>query len=248
MIALIPVAGYATRLYPLTQDKPKALLEIGGKPMMDHVLEKILELPSVTRVIVVSNHKFADQFKKWAAARQKSVRVPLVVLDDGTTSNETRLGAIGDAQFAIEREHIDDDLVWVSGDNLFTFPLSPAFDAFNRQKTDIIACFDVHRKSEASKMGVVELDSNKRVIGFVEKPLDPSSTLASIGIYFYSRDTVKLFKKYLKTGNSPDKPGDFVAWLYTEKPVFGHVYGEKKDEWFDIGSLETLEMVRKKFR
>ncbi len=247
MIALIPVAGYATRLYPLTEHTPKALLEIAGKPLMDHVVDKILELGVVKKIVVVSNHKFAAQFQTWAGKRKKSVPIPIVVLDDGTDSNENRLGAIGDAQFAIEHAAIDDDVLWVLGDNLFSFSITPAFEFFKTKQADVIACFDVKDFSEAQKMGIVTLNSQHRVTGFVEKPSNPPSTLCSIGIYLYTRATVKQIKHYLNTGHLPDKPGEFVSWLYREKPVYGYVYNQPTDEWFDIGTLETLESVRKKY-
>ncbi|MBS3061382.1 MAG: nucleotidyltransferase family protein [Candidatus Diapherotrites archaeon] len=248
MIALIPVAGYATRLYPLTLDKPKALLEIGGRPMMDYVVDKIIELNNITKIVVVSNHKFASQFREWAKKRQQTVSIPIVVLDDGTTSNETRLGAIGDAQFVIETENINEDIAWVSGDNLFSFSIKPFQDFFTKKKSDVIACYDVKTSDQAKLFGIVNLDSNGKVTQFIEKPVKPTSTLASIGIYFYSKETVKLFRKYLSLGLSPDKPGEFVQWLFKEKSVYGFVYGSATDEWFDIGSIETLEAVRRRFK
>ncbi len=247
MIALIPVAGYATRLYPLTQDKPKALLKIGKKPMIEQVFKKIGELGGIERVVIVSNHRFFSPFQEWAANFQSKTKIPILVLDDGTTSNENRLGAIGDAQFAIEKEKIDSSLLWISGDNLFTFSLRDMKKKFESIQGDVIACFDVKSAEETKKMSEVALDSKKNVVHFIEKPAVPTTTLVSIGVYFYTRETVRLFKTYLKEGNSPDKPGEFVQWLYKKKPVYGFVFDKPEDEWFDIGSFEMLEHVRKKF-
>jgi glucose-1-phosphate thymidylyltransferase len=243
-MALIPVAGYATRLYPLTKDKPKALLEIAGKPMIERVIQKVLELPDIEKIVVVSNHVFFHQFDSWAKSFRKKISISLVVLDDHTTSNENRLGAIGDAQFAIQHEKIDSDLVWISGDNLFTFSLLEMQKEFLSRKTDLIACYDVKTFEEARKMGEVRLDSSHRVSFFIEKPLHPDSTLVSIGVYFYTKKTVRDFKTYLDAGNSPDKPGEFVQWLYRKKPVYGFVFNKAGDEWFDIGTLDVLEDVR----
>lgn len=248
MIALIPVAGYATRLYPLTENAPKALLEVGGKPMLEHVFQKLEELPQIEKAVIISNHRFFSHFQEWAKKFQTKTKIPLTVLDDGTGSNETRLGAIGDAQFAVQKEKIDSEIVWVSGDNLFTFSLRGMHAEFAEKKQDLIGCFDVQSFEEAKKMGIVELDSRKKVIGFVEKPAEPKSTFCSVGIYFYTRETVRLFRTYLQAGNSPDKPGEFVQWLYREKPVFGFVFNHPSDQWFDIGTLEVLESVRKSFQ
>lgn len=247
MIALIPVAGYATRLYPLTRDKPKALLEIAGKPMIEQVIQKVLELPGIEKIVVVSNHVFFKQFDSWAKGFRKKIPIPLVVLDDHTTSNENRLGAIGDAWFAIQNEKIDSDLVWISGDNLFTFSLLEMQKEFLSKKTDLIACYDVKTVEEARKMGEVRMDSSRRVNFFVEKPARPAATLVSIGVYFYTAKTVRDFKTYLDAGNSPDKPGEFVQWLYRQKPVYGFVFDKPSDRWFDIGTLEVLNDVRQKF-
>lgn len=248
MIALVPVAGYATRLYPLTKDTAKAMLLVAGKPMIEHVFEKIAELKDISRIVIVSNHRFFHQFSDWANGYQKNFSIPILVLDDGTTSEQTRLGAIGDAQFAIEKAGIREDLVWVSGDNLFSFSLQPMRDYFKSQKADVISCFDVKTLSEAKKFGVLKLDSNHRVVEFVEKPDHPKSTFASIGIYFFLKDTVPLFKTYLDEKNSPDKPGEFIQWLYKKKPVNGFVFDQHGDEWFDIGTPDVLETVRKRFQ
>ncbi len=245
MIALIPAAGYATRLYPLTENIPKALLPVGSKLMIEHIIDKIQEVPSVTKIVVVSNHKFAAQFEKWAENFKSSV--PVKIIDDGTTSNETRLGAIGDAHFAIEKEKINDDILWISSDNLFSFSLLPAFQKFKSEKKDVIVLYDVKSMAEAKKFGIVKLDAHQTVTWFVEKPEKPPSTLSSIGIYFYTRDTVQLFSKYVKLGKSTDKPGEYLEWLHTQKPVKAFTYDGKNDEWFDIGSHEMLELVRKKY-
>lgn len=226
-------------------EKPKALLEVAGKPLIEHVFKKIAELGGIERVVIVSNHRFFRQFQQWANAFQPKTKIPIMVLDDGTTSSENRLGAIGDAQFAIEKEKIDSPLLWVSGDNLFTFSLYEIRKEFENKKTDVIACFDVKSREETSKMSEVALDSKQRIVHFIEKPENPSRTLVSIGVYFYTLETVRLFKEYLKEGNSPDKPGEFVQWLYKKKTVLGFVFDRPKDEWFDIGSFEMLEQARK---
>ena len=247
MKAIIPVAGYATRMYPLTENMPKALLEVAGKPMMEHVFEKISELKEIEQVVVVSNHKYFERFREWAEKFGRRTKIPILVIDDGTASSENRLGAIGDAQFAVEKAGINGDLLWISGDNLFTFSLKEMQKEFEANKTDLIACYDVRDSEETKKMSEARLDSENRVVFFEEKPQHPETTQVSIGIYFYTAETVRLFKKYLEEGNSPDKPGEFVQWLYKQKPVFAKVFGGKKDFWFDIGSLQMFEHVKIEF-
>ncbi|MBU0636240.1 nucleotidyltransferase family protein [Candidatus Micrarchaeota archaeon] len=248
MIAFIPVAGYATRLHPVTLNTPKALLQVGQKPMIEHVFEKIAELPGIEKVVIVSNHIFFKHFSDWVKKIQSNTSIPIVLLDDHTTSNENRLGAIGDFKFSIEKEKIDSDVIWVSGDNLFTFSLKEMQQDFESKRKDCVGCFDVKSKEEAKKMGIVTVNSDSKVTGFVEKPANPLSTLASCGIYFYTRETIRSIQNYLAEGNSSDKPGTFLEWLYKKKTVYGFVFDKPKDEWFDIGSLEVLNAVQTRFK
>lgn len=242
MKAIIPAAGYATRLYPLCENKPKALLDIGKKKMLEHVIERIEALGIVDEIIIVSNARFFRQFVEWK--KGFSSEIPVAVLNDGTSSVETRLGAIGDYHFAIKKKKIKDDVLFVSSDNLFNFDLKPMLEHFHAHKCDVIALYDVGTVDEAKKYGIVELDHESKIIGFVEKPPQPKSTLCSIGIYLYTKETVALFEKYLKEGNSPDKPGQFLEWLHKKKKVLGFSFSEPHHKWFDIGTLDTLERVR----
>jgi len=243
--AIIPAAGYATRLYPLTEHRPKTLLEVGRKKMLEHVIERIEELGVVDEIIVVSNARFFQQFLDWK--NNFHCGIPIKVLNDGTTSNETRLGAIGDYHFAISHEKIKDDVLFVSSDNLFNFNLKPMLAHFHEKKCDVIALYDVGTVEEARKFGIADLDEEKRVIGFKEKPAEPKTTLCSIGIYLYTKHTVGLFEKYLKEGNSPDKPGQFLEWLHQRKKVLGFIFCEPHHKWYDIGTLDMLEHVKKEF-
>jgi glucose-1-phosphate thymidylyltransferase len=243
MIALIPAAGYATRLYPLTLNTPKALLDVCGKKMIEHVISKIEELEIIKDVVVVTNARFFLQFEEWAKSYNGKLRIK--VLNDGTTSNETRLGAIGDFYFAIKSESIDDDLLIINSDNVFTFSLKPMLEEFKERKVDFIGAYDLHSLEEAKKMGVPELDSERRIVGFVEKPEQPKTTLCSAGLYMYTKDTCRLFKKYIDEGNPPDKTGHFVEWLYKRKPVYAFIFESQTDRWFDIGTPEMLEEVRR---
>lgn len=233
MNALVLAAGYATRLYPLTRDVAKPLLPVGGRPMVDHIVERINGVPGLRHVHVVTNARFAEAFRAWAAGSNVEVH------DDGTTSEDDRLGAIGDIRFVIERAGLEgDDLMVVAGDNLFDFSLAE-YAEWWREKgvASAVALHDVGTRELARKYGIVELDADERIVGFVEKPADPPSTLAATAAYVYHREHVPLVAEYLEEGNSSDQPGNFVAWLHRRAAVYGYRF---EGEWMDIGGPDEL--------
>jgi glucose-1-phosphate thymidylyltransferase len=232
MKALVLAAGYATRLYPLTLDLPKALLEVGGKPMLDHVLER-LQAMDVDETTVVTNAKFAPQFEAWATTKDR-----VTVVNDGTTSNDDRLGAIGDMGFVIDRQGIDDDLVVVAGDNLFAEDVS-GFGRYGREvDAPVLAVHDVGDLSRMHEYNQIEIDSENRIVFFEEKPAEARTTLAGVALYFYPRRALTLIRQYLAEGNNPDQPGRLIQWLYPRTAVYTW---RLPGEWYDIGSAETLE-------
>jgi len=235
--AILPAAGYGTRLYPLTKDKPKALLDVSGRPMIGYVIEKIKELDAVDAIYIITNDKFYDSFLAWS--EKFPSELPVKVINDGTTSNETRLGSIGDIDFLIDRENIDDDVLIINSDNIFTFSIIDMLSKFNEKKLPFISAYDVKTAEEAKKFGVPELDVKNKVIGFEEKPGNPKSTLISTGIYMFPKSTISLIKRYLNQGNSPDKTGEFVIWLCKETDVYCHIF--KEGNWLDIGDLKCYE-------
>ena len=232
MKAIVLAAGYATRLRPLTDTWAKELLPVGGRPILDGIVESIEAVDEVDGIHVVTNAVKAPAFVEWAQGR--NVRVH----DDGTSTNDDRLGAIGDMQFVVEREQIDDDLLVIAGDNLFDFRVAD-FVRFWRSKGEqsAVAVRDVVTKELASQYGVIELDADERVVDFVEKPEQPRSTLAAIATYLYGRQHVPLIKTYLDEGNPPDQPGRMVAWLQAREPVYGWTF---ESSWYDIGNIEQL--------
>ncbi len=245
MIVLLLAAGFGTRLYPLTKNVPKALLQIGKKPMIEHIFDRLEELPDIEKAVVVSNHVFLPQFQQWTQRFQPRTRIPIVVVDDGSTSDSNRRGGVGTIAFGIEAGKVNGSLLVLASDNLFNFSLQKAKRLFEDKKADVIGCFDVKSKEEAKKMASVALDADRKIVRFIEKPADPFSTLISCCIYFLTPQTVPLVQQYLKAGNSPDKTGEFIQWLYKQKPVYGFAYDRPQDQWFDIGTLEVLEKVRK---
>jgi glucose-1-phosphate thymidylyltransferase len=232
MKAIVLAAGYATRLYPLTLDRPKALLEVGGRPMLDHVLDR-LQAMDVDETIVVTNEKFFPQFEEWA--RTKS---DVSVVNDGTTSNDDRLGAIGDMGFVIGRLGIDDDLVVVAGDNLFAEDVSGFARYGMSVAAPVLAVHDVGDLSRMHEYNQIEIDSENRIVFFEEKPADARTTLAGVALYFYPRGVLPLIRQYLADGNNPDQPGRLIQWLYPRTPVYTWRLPGK---WYDIGSAETLQ-------
>ena len=242
MKAIVLAAGYAVRLYPLTKDKPKPLLEVKGKTILDHIIGKIEEL-NVDQIFVVTNNKFYQNFEDWL--KTASHRIPIKIINDHTTSNEDRKGAIGDIHYVISQEQIDDDLLIIAGDNLFNFSLKEMENEFAELRKNMVALYDVGLLERAKKFGIAELDGNGKMIDFVEKPENPSTTLAATCIYFFPRETIALIDKYLKENNNPDAPGYLIAWLYKNSEVFGKRFTKK---WFDIGSFEGLEKARNEFK
>lgn len=244
MTVLILAAGYATRLYPLTLDKPKPLLEVGGKPILEHIFEKIGRLDKVNKCFIVTNQKFFGNFKEWAKGYK--FNAPIEVINDETTTNENRLGAIRDIEFVIKREKIDDELLVIGGDNLFEFDLK-AFAEFAgaRRPNSSLALFDIKDIQKAKIYGVAKIDSSGKVVDFREKPPAPESTLIATCVYYFPREKLRLFTEYISLGNGQDAPGNYIKWLSEKGQMYGFVF---KEAWYDIGDIESLEAADKKYK
>ena len=243
MKAIITCAGFATRLWPLTKDVPKPLLEVKGRPIVEHIINKAAEIPDVDEVVIVTNSKFYSVFESWL--KKASFRIPVKLVNDGTSDNEDRLGQIGDILFALENANIDDDILVIAGDNLFNFSLADAHSTFKSSGKVVNPLYDIRSLSSAKQLGTVILDDAGAFAEFSEKPENPKSTLVSLGIYFFPREKTNLIKEYISAGESPDKMGYFISWLMGRDKVVGHTYTEK---WFDIGWIKSLEEARKEFK
>lgn len=245
MKVIILAAGYATRLYPLTLTRAKPLLPVAGKPMIDYVLDNLAPMGGIDRVYIVTNARFADQFQKWADDyRATKARLDFTIVNDGSTDDTNKLGAIGDLNLVIQREQIADDLVVVAGDNLFSEQLT-GFGAFCRQKEEpVLAVYDVGSLEDIKKYNAITFDHDGRITFFEEKPKQPTSTVTGIALYYYPKKTLPLIQQYIAEGNNPDQPGRLVQWLYPRTPVYvWNVPGL----WYDIGSKETLEEANRIF-
>ncbi|MEY2526545.1 MAG: glucose-phosphate thymidylyltransferase [Verrucomicrobiota bacterium] len=246
MNALILAAGYATRLYPLTLNKAKPLLEVAGKPIIEWVVDNLAPVPELETIYVVTNNKFAADFSAWAHAYQdRYPHFKFKIINDGSASDDDKLGAIGDINLVLTREDAvpRSDLIVVAGDNLFSEPLG-GFAETARNSEGTIGVYDVGSLEAIKKYGCAEVDAEGIITHFEEKPAKPKSTLAAIALYYYARDLLPLFKTYIAAGNNPDQPGRFVQWLYTRKPLKTF---QIKGKWLDIGSKETLEEANKVF-
>jgi glucose-1-phosphate thymidylyltransferase len=231
MKALILAAGYATRLRPLTDSIPKMLLPLADRPLLDYLLDRLREVDQLDEIQLVTNARFADTFRDWAPE-------DVTVLNDGTSSNDDRLGAIGDIAFAIERGGLGgDDLLIVAGDNLIGYSLADFVDFWRAKDGSAIAVRKVADRALLTQYGVAELDRDDRLIGLEEKPAEPKSDLAATASYVYRAGHIALLTRYLEEGNPTDAPGNFTAWLYSREPVYGY---RVSGEWHDIGDLGQL--------
>ena len=231
MKALVLAAGYATRLSPLTDSFPKMLLPLAERPMLDYLVDRLREVGEIEEIHLVTNARFATAFADWAPD-------DVTVHDDGTTSNEDRLGAIGDIAFALERGGLEgEDLLVVAGDNLIGYSLADYVDFWRAKGGSAIAVHQVEDRELLSQYGVVEVDEDDRVVGLEEKPAEPKSDLAATASYLYSGEHLALLPRYFEEGNPPDAPGNFMVWLHTREPVYGY---RVSGEWHDIGDLGQL--------
>ena len=246
MNALILAAGYATRLYPLTLDKAKPLLSVGGKPIIEWTVEKLIDVPDLETVYIVTNDKFAHDFQTWAERYQnRQPKFKFKIINDGSESDDDKLGAIGDINFVVTRENLaENDLLIVAGDNLFGESLV-GFVGRAKNTDATVAVYDVGDAETIKKYGNIAIDAAGIITHFEEKPKKPRSTLAAIALYCYSPRVLSLFTTYLAAGNNPDQPGRFVQWLYRRTPVKTF---ELKGKWLDIGSKETLREADEIFR
>jgi glucose-1-phosphate thymidylyltransferase len=243
MRALILAAGYATRLYPLTKDTPKSLLAIADKPMIDYIVEKLDDVDEIKEIIVVTNNTFHDKFRSWVKFCKH--KKPIKIINDGTTSNEDRLGALKDIDYVVQQEMIKDDLMVIAGDNLFEFNIKDFINFFEKKKSPVLAVFDMKDKSKlAKKLGTVQLNEESKITDFEEKPESPKSTLAATACYIFQPEDVEDLDKFLKTNKKADNTGDFIAHLIQSKDVYGYAFDAG---WFDIGSFDQLEEAYKRY-
>jgi glucose-1-phosphate thymidylyltransferase len=237
-------AGYATRLYPLTLDRPKPLLPVAGKPMIEHVLDNLKAITDIDHVYIVTNAKFAGHFQRWADDDATGDRPPITIINDLSTDDSNKLGAIGDMNLVLNEAQIDDDIVVVAGDNLFSHSLEQFGQFCREQGAPVLGVYDVGNLEEIKKYNAIEIDEADRIAFFEEKPKQPKSTLTGIALYYYPRWSLPLIRQYLAEGNHADQPGLLVQWLYSRTPFY---VWRVPGIWYDVGSRETLEEANQIF-
>ncbi len=242
MKCILLAAGYATRLYPITKNFPKPLLEVADNTILGHILAKIEKVDEIDMVYVVTNDAFYNHFREWASDLKTGKKI--VVVNDGTSTNETRLGAVGDIRYVLEQENPDDEIMVLAGDNLFDFELTDFVSFYRQAGTDCISCHVIDDVERIKRTGVVEIDENGLVVGFQEKPAEPRSNLGVPPFYLYKKETLPLISQFLDEGNKGDAPGHFIPWLLRKKEVKAFRFEGQR---YDIGTLESYEEVKRIF-
>lgn len=237
MKCLILAAGYATRLYPLTENFPKPLLTVGDKTILDWLIDDIDTSGLVDEYVVISNHKFAHHFEDWAKTKGQKI----TVVDDGTGSNETRLGAVKDIQFAIDKLGLDDDMLVIAGDNVLDFSLTKFVEYAKEKNFSCIMRYYEPDDKKLLKCGVVTIDENDKILNMTEKSPIPATHWCCPPFYYYTKDDAKLVQKGIDSGCGTDAPGSYIAWLCTQTTVYAMEMPGKR---YDIGNLESYEKVK----
>lgn len=245
MKLIILAAGYATRLYPLTLNQPKPLLPVAEKLMLEHVVDNLATIRAIDHAYLVTNAKFASHFEKWTESFYRpNLHFSFTIVNDQSTNEENRLGAIGDMHLVLKKHQIDDDIIVVGGDNLFSDDLSGFGDYCEQKKAPVTGVYDVGDLEQIKKYNSIEIDDEHRIEFFEEKPQVPKSTLTGIALYYYPKSVLPLIYEYIAEGNNPDQPGRLVQWLYPRVPFY---VWKVPGLWYDVGSIETLEEANRVF-
>ncbi len=240
MKVILPAGGYATRMYPLTLDKPKALLEIGGKSIIDYCIDKVSYLEH-NGILIVSNSKFYDKFIEW---REKSDKKNIMtILSDGSRDESEKLGSVGNIHYALDREDINEDFLVVNPDNLFSFDLMDAYDYFKKVDRNVLGLMKLEDREEIKKRGSVRLNESGRILEFREKDTKAEFDICSVGIYFAKRNMRTYLKEYISDGYFRDRFGDFIDWLQKREELYGYLFNSN-ERILDVGSNEGYIKAR----
>ena len=243
MKCVVLAAGYATRLYPLTENFPKPLLEVNGKTILDWLLDDIDTIPEIDGYVIISNHKFVEHFENWA--KNVSLKSPVTVIDDGSVSNDTRLGAVKDVAFAIDELKLDDDLLVIAGDNILDFSFTKFVNFYKEKNATCVMRYYEESKAKLQKCGVAEIDENSLITNMTEKPQEPQSNWAVPPFYIYKKCDLPFVDKGINSGCGIDAPGSFIAWLCGQTDVYAM---EMPGDRYDIGDINSYEEVKQTYK
>ena len=244
MKCLILAAGYATRLYPLTENFPKPLLKVGEKSILDWLVDDLVETTDIDEFVVISNHKFAQHFEDWKNSKKKVRPYKITVIDDGTSTNETRLGAVKDIQLAVNTLNLTDDLLVMAGDNVLDFSLSTFVTFAKEKETSCVMCHEENELKKQQKTAIITVNDNNLITSYEEKPKEPKGNLAVPPFYYYRSEDVKRIQEALDNGCGYDAPGSFAAWLSKQTPMHAYKMPGKR---YDIGDMNSYEYVKSVF-
>ena len=236
MKCLILAAGYATRLYPLTENFPKPLLSVGDKTILDWLVDDIDTTKKISEYVVISNHKYAHHFEEWANTKEQKI----TVLDDGTSTNETRLGAVKDIQFAIDKLDIDEDVLVIAGDNVLDFSLTEFIDYAVNKNTSCVMRYYEKDEKRLVKSGVVTIDENDKVLDMTEKSPTPATHWCCPPFYYYTKEDTAMVQKGIESGCGTDAPGSYIAWLCRQTVIHAMEMPGKR---YDIGNMDSYRKV-----
>lgn len=242
MKAIVLAAGFGDRLRPITESTPKSLLEVGGRPIIDHLLDFLFASESITNVHIRTNAFYYPLFKDWLKSCPYIGRVELS--SNGVASIDKRLGAIGDLENICSSNHIKDDVLVVAADNIFSFEIDPFVKFSSTKDADVVAVRECGDDEILKMGGVVEITSGGRVIDFKEKPSDPKTNLAALPLYYLSANSIQFLKKYILEGNDRDKMGSFLQWSYRRRPLYAFKVDGTR---IHITDMESYEEAKKKF-
>lgn len=238
MKCILLCAGYATRLFPLTENFPKALLEIGNRPLLDYILDEVNTIDEVDQIYVITNDRYYKHFEKWSQEKNNIKEVK--VINDNTTSNDDRLGAIGDIMYVIDKENVNDDLLIIAGDNLFTYKLKNVIDFYKQKQKSVVCAKELDDIELLRRFAVAEVDESLKITNLEEKPQVPKSNLGVYATYVYPKEVIKYFEIYKNEGNNMDSPGHFPQYLYKKDDIYVYKFD---GECYDVGTHETLKEV-----
>lgn len=249
MRCIILAAGYATRLYPLTKNFPKPLLTVGDKTIVDWLIDDLLKNTDIREFAVVTNHRFAGFFEAWAKDKleqmtEKFAGLNIIIVDDGTSSNESRLGAVRDIEYALDKLAINDDVLVMAGDNLLDFSISGFVRYALDKRTSCVMCHEEYELKKQQKTAIITFNEDGLIESYEEKPVNPKGHYAVPPFYIYRACDVKRIGEAIVDGCGADAPGSFAAWLSTHTSMHAYVMPGKR---YDIGDVDSYDAVKRVF-